>query len=119
MTRKITDRQIIGGIAAFREHPHVGDLAGPESLAELGEFLAWSNPDIERPVGRATLSLRLAKLLEYGLLGVRGRGPWRKGRGFPLFTAGLYVTDKGREYLQEETSMKTWQGVEKREEGYQ
>ena len=100
MNPKITDGQILKGIADFRRHEKVRGLAGPESLEELGAFLAWNDAAIERPVAKGTLSPRLWRLVERGLLGVRSEGPWWDGGAGRLFTAGLYVTERGRQYLE-------------------
>lgn len=97
---KVTDKQLIQAVKRYREHPMVQDRHGPRSLVELGYFIAHIFPDTGEPLGRATLSLRLARLVSEGKLATNGDMPWTDGDDERLFTPALHVTEAGFAFIQ-------------------
>jgi hypothetical protein len=94
---KISDRQLVKAVQRYREHPHVQDRHGPQSLEEFGHFLAHIGMTDE-PMHKGPLSYRVNRLIEQGYLATSDNGDWRQSSR--LFMPGLYVTDKGKEFLE-------------------
>jgi DNA-binding HxlR family transcriptional regulator len=99
---RVSDRQIVEAVKLYRLHPDVANLHGPQNLDELGHFLAHLYHDIDGPISKAVLSLRLEKLVSQGLLAARKSSPFvpNEPNFDRLFTPSLHVTAMGEDFLE-------------------
>jgi len=89
--QKFTDYQIIEAVHECRQA--VDEAHGPTSLAQLGMFMEWRYDNVNEPIGRATLSLRIQSLIEREWL----EGTPTEDHGTPAIS--LRPTRRGYEFI--------------------